>query len=255
MSSQVLSAQVTARPNLEAWIRFLRAHSATTRALSARLEAEHGLTLNDYDVLVQLYYAPDQRMRRIDLARTVLLTASGITRLNVYAGEAAGYLITDNVDQRLTSTGVIPSDMIPLVIQDRTFVPGPAQLAAQDPTWDSSRWGSPGNLAEGSLWFHHVYMPAENPSDPTGMSAFGRWFYGPYFWPPQNPTHGPIANPYFNPACDPNLILPDGSTQFCEPSTIPGTPNISAGMEQFNDTPVVNGTAYPTTTVDPATAV
>ena len=81
MSSQVLSAQVTASPDLEAWIRFLRAHSATTRALSARLEAEHGLTLNDYDVLVQLYYAPDQRMRRIDLARTVLLTASGITRL------------------------------------------------------------------------------------------------------------------------------------------------------------------------------
>jgi hypothetical protein len=81
LSSQVLSAQVTARPDLEAWIRFLRAHSATTRALSARLEAEHGLTLNDYDVLVQLYYAPDHRMRRIDLARTVLLTASGITRL------------------------------------------------------------------------------------------------------------------------------------------------------------------------------
>lgn len=81
MSSQVLSAQVTASPDLEAWIRFLRAHSATTRVLSARLEAEHGLTLNDYDVLVQLYYAPDQRMRRIDLARTVLLTASGITRL------------------------------------------------------------------------------------------------------------------------------------------------------------------------------
>src|SRR2546428_13610720 len=81
LSSQVLSAQVTASPDLEAWIRFLRAHSATTRALSARLEAEHGLTLNDYDVLVQLYYAPDQRMRPLDLARTGLLTASGITRL------------------------------------------------------------------------------------------------------------------------------------------------------------------------------
>jgi len=70
-----------AKPDLEAWIRFLRAHAATTRALSARLEAEHGLTLNDYDVLVQLYYAPGHRLRRIDLARTVLLTASGITRL------------------------------------------------------------------------------------------------------------------------------------------------------------------------------
>jgi DNA-binding MarR family transcriptional regulator len=72
---------VTTRPDLEAWIRFLRAHSATTRALSARLEADHGLTLNDFDVLVQLYYAPERRMRRVDIARTVLLTASGITRL------------------------------------------------------------------------------------------------------------------------------------------------------------------------------
>ena len=52
-----------------------------TRELSARLEGAHGLTLNDYDVLVQLYYAPERSLRRVDLARTVLLTASGITRL------------------------------------------------------------------------------------------------------------------------------------------------------------------------------
>ena len=81
MTSQVLSAQVTSASELEPWIRFLRAHAAITRQLSARLEAEHGLTLSDFDVLVQLYYAPEQALRRVDLARTVLLTASGITRL------------------------------------------------------------------------------------------------------------------------------------------------------------------------------
>lgn len=64
-----------------AWIRFLRAHAAITRQLSARLEAEHGLTLNDYEVLLQLYFAPERSMRRVDIARAVLLTASGITRL------------------------------------------------------------------------------------------------------------------------------------------------------------------------------
>ena len=81
MSSQVLSTQeVPAIPD-GAWIRFLRAHAALTRELSARLEALHELTLSDFDVLVQLYYAEGQRMRRIDLARSVLLTASGITRL------------------------------------------------------------------------------------------------------------------------------------------------------------------------------
>ena len=81
MNSQVLSAQVVTEPELAAWIRFLRAHAAVTRELSSRLEAQHGLTLSDYDVLVQLYYAPDRQLRRVDLARTVLLTASGITRL------------------------------------------------------------------------------------------------------------------------------------------------------------------------------
>jgi DNA-binding MarR family transcriptional regulator len=45
------------------------------------LEADHGLTMNDYDVLVQLYFAPERAMRRVDIARAVLLTASGITRL------------------------------------------------------------------------------------------------------------------------------------------------------------------------------
>jgi DNA-binding MarR family transcriptional regulator len=68
-------------PTVETWVRFLRAHAAITRQLSARLEAEHGLTLNDYDVLVQLYFAEGHRLRRVDLARSVLLTASGITRL------------------------------------------------------------------------------------------------------------------------------------------------------------------------------
>ena len=66
---------------MTAWVRFLRAHAALTRELSARLEADHGLTMSDFDVLIQLYLAPDHAMRRVDIARQVLLTASGITRL------------------------------------------------------------------------------------------------------------------------------------------------------------------------------
>jgi FtsP/CotA-like multicopper oxidase with cupredoxin domain len=183
--------------------------------------------------------------------------AWGITRLNVYAGEAAGYLITDETEQALIDSGRIPgpADTIPLIVQDRTFVPqGDAdtrtgQLYEQDPTWDESRWGSYGNL-----WYHHVYMPAQNPGDPSGMSAFGRWMYGPWFWPPAgNVPHPPIANPYYDPAC--RLDDPDTwqyqTDPFCEPALIPGTPNISVGMEQFNDTPIVNGTAYPVLNVEP----
>jgi FtsP/CotA-like multicopper oxidase with cupredoxin domain len=176
----------------------------------------------------------------------------GITRLNVYAGEAAGYLITDETEQQLFGgTGLYPElgTGIPLIVQDRTFVPDADQLALQDPTWDTARWGT-----KGSFWYHHVYMPAQNPGDPGGMSAYGRWMYGPWFWPPATGTKfGPIPNPYYDATCD----LDNSATwtypvePFCEPELIPGTPNISAGMEQFNDTPLVNGVAYPTVTLEP----
>jgi DNA-binding MarR family transcriptional regulator len=64
-----------------AFVGLIRAYSATTRRLSEDLEGDHGLTLSDYEVLLHLAHAPDRRMRRIDLARSVLLTPSGITRL------------------------------------------------------------------------------------------------------------------------------------------------------------------------------
>jgi DNA-binding MarR family transcriptional regulator len=95
--------QVTGDPLLGPWTRLLRAHAALTRELSARLEAEHGLTLSDFDVLVQLYYAPDHALRRVDIARQVLLTASGITRL-LDRLERAGFVTKRNceTDARVT---------------------------------------------------------------------------------------------------------------------------------------------------------
>lgn len=175
----------------------------------------------------------------------------GITRLNVYAGEAAGYTITDDTEKKLVSNGALPGadDTLPLIVQDRTFTPDDAQLKLQDPTWDTARWGT-----KGSFWYHHVYMPAQNPGDPSGMSAYGRWMYGAWFWPPASGTkYGPIPNPYYDPGC--KLDAPDTwqyqTDPFCEPEQIPGTPNISAGMEQFNDTPIVNGVAYPKLTLQP----
>jgi DNA-binding MarR family transcriptional regulator len=75
----------------EAWKGFVRSHSAITRQMDADLIASHGLTLSDYEVLLRLSQAPDQRMRRVDLAEGVLLTQSGITRL--LAGlEKAGWV-------------------------------------------------------------------------------------------------------------------------------------------------------------------
>lgn len=98
------------RPDLAAWIRFLRAHAAVTRELSARLEGQHGLTLSDYDVLVQLYYAPGQRLRRIDIARLVLLSPSGITRL-LDGLERAGWVekVRCESDNRVVYAALTPA--------------------------------------------------------------------------------------------------------------------------------------------------
>jgi DNA-binding MarR family transcriptional regulator len=66
---------------VQTFISLLRAHATVTRALSGELVSAHGLTINDYEVLLRLMRAPDRMMRRVDLAQQVLLTPSGITRL------------------------------------------------------------------------------------------------------------------------------------------------------------------------------
>jgi MarR family transcriptional regulator, 2-MHQ and catechol-resistance regulon repressor len=70
-----------ASPSVIAVGRLIGAHAALTRQLSAELVAEHGLTLNEFEVLVLLGRAPEGAMRRVDLAHEVRLTASGGTRL------------------------------------------------------------------------------------------------------------------------------------------------------------------------------
>jgi DNA-binding MarR family transcriptional regulator len=66
---------------VQAFIHFVRAHASVVRGLDRELVADHGLTINDYEVLIRLSRAPDRMMRRVDLAQQVLLTPSGITRL------------------------------------------------------------------------------------------------------------------------------------------------------------------------------
>ena len=169
----------------------------------------------------------------------------GITRLNVYAGEAAGYLIWDPVEEDMISgtnvTGVNPNGQkvlpdlggiyhfgIPLIIQDKGFVS--STTLTTDPTWTSVVPAGAGQ--PGDLWLPHVYMPNQDPNNNTGANMMGRWDYGPWFWPPvTNVANGPIT-------------LPTGIQ-------IPGIPNPTIVPEAFMDTPVINGTAYPYVEVPP----
>src|SRR3954462_14974787 len=70
-----MSVSLQAPSRLESWVSFLRAHSAITRQLNVDLLNVHGLTLNDYEVLLLLSRAENRWMRRVDLAQSVVLTA------------------------------------------------------------------------------------------------------------------------------------------------------------------------------------
>ncbi|WP_431933315.1 hypothetical protein [Micromonospora sp. RP3T] len=160
----------------------------------------------------------------------------GITHLTPYSGQIAILILRDPVEQQMVIDGVIPASDIPLIFQDKTFVPPPAQLARQDPTWDTVNWGGQGNL-----WMPHVYMPNQNPYNAAGANPMGRWDYGPWFWPPfTGIEQGPVPNPYFDPVTRP-----------WEPPVQPGTPLPTITPEAFMDTPIINGCAYPTFQVEP----
>jgi DNA-binding MarR family transcriptional regulator len=77
MSAQISEESV----EVQAFVSFVRAHASVVRGLDRELVADHGLTINDYEVLLRLARAPERMMRRVDLAQQVLLTPSGITRL------------------------------------------------------------------------------------------------------------------------------------------------------------------------------
>ena len=201
--------------------------------------------------------------------------AYGLTRLNVYAGEAAGYLVYDPAEESALLTAGVPgtiatntaqtapdlAHLLPLVIQDKSFVPSASQLAATDPTWI---WGTgtpaPGLNGNGDLWFPHIYMPNQNPADLGGANAFGRWDYGAWFFPPQTALSaagpGPLGPntavtiPCTSAAFPGVLLQPIPANNFKDGCPI--TPNPSGTPESFMDTPLVNGKAYPVVHVAPA---
>ena len=80
-SSAPARADKLSERELRAWRGMLRTHATLTKALDAELEAEHGLPLSSYEVLLHLADAEDERMRMSDLAATVILSRSGLTRL------------------------------------------------------------------------------------------------------------------------------------------------------------------------------
>lgn len=177
--------------------------------------------------------------------------AVGITRLNVYAGMAAGYLIHDPVENDLidgtNNTGVNPGlakiipDQgggvykwgIPLIIQDKSFVPQDV-ATVQDTKWNAA-WGT-----YGDLWFPHIYEANQSLTDPSGMNQYGRWDFGPWVQPN-------ILAPVEEPAPVVKAALPLPGTDVDHPENY----LTSVVPESFMDVMMVNGTLYPYLTVEP----
>jgi DNA-binding MarR family transcriptional regulator len=63
------------------WVCLLRGHATVRRTVATQLRSAHGLTVNDYEALLLLSRAGPKGMRRVDLAESLQLTASGVTRL------------------------------------------------------------------------------------------------------------------------------------------------------------------------------
>jgi DNA-binding MarR family transcriptional regulator len=66
---------------LAAWRGMLRAHAELVRELDSELAHEHDMPLSSYEVLLYLNDSGEGRMRMSDLADSVLLSRSGLTRL------------------------------------------------------------------------------------------------------------------------------------------------------------------------------
>jgi FtsP/CotA-like multicopper oxidase with cupredoxin domain len=151
--------------------------------------------MNDPGDGAMTYYFPNNQSARLEWYHD---HSYGLTRLNVYAGMAAPYVLKDpGQDTMLNTVAGFPTDTIHLVLQDKTFVPDDIKL--QDGRWnakvvpDPLHPGKTKNVAlpgaplwgdAGDMWYPHVYEVNQDPSNGVdGTNPVGRWDWGPYFWP------------------------------------------------------------------------
>ena len=65
---------------MDVWRDFLASYNRVISALERETQEQDGLPLNWFDVLINLSEAPGGRLRMQDLAESVILTRSGLTR-------------------------------------------------------------------------------------------------------------------------------------------------------------------------------
>jgi DNA-binding MarR family transcriptional regulator len=74
-------APVLSDEEMDAWHGFLHTHAALVRQLDVEMQAAHGLSLTQYEVLLLLARTEGGSRRMSDLAEGALLSLSGLSRL------------------------------------------------------------------------------------------------------------------------------------------------------------------------------
>lgn len=136
--------QAQASASLDFCLRMTRAHASLTRRLDNALSAVHGLSFADFQILYYLDRAPGGRLRRIDLAERLGVTASGVTR-SLLPLEKLG-LVTRQPDPRDARVGYAT-----LSAAGRQLLKY-ALVSLQPITLEATHSVSAGRLAELSAW-------------------------------------------------------------------------------------------------------
>jgi DNA-binding MarR family transcriptional regulator len=121
-------------------LRLSRAAATLTRRFDAALGNHHGISYADYQLLKHLVRAPGSRLRRVDLAERLGLTASGVTR-SLLPLEKIGLVArqSDPRDARVGYASITPAGselvanadtIVELVSGEVTAAIAPGQLEA-----------------------------------------------------------------------------------------------------------------------------
>lgn len=112
MNAQARAIPAESSPALEFCFRLNLAYAALTRRLDISLGTYHGLSFADFMLLASLARAPGERLRRVDLAEKLGLTASGVTRALIPL-EKIGLVKrqSDNRDARVGYAAITPAGL------------------------------------------------------------------------------------------------------------------------------------------------
>lgn len=124
-SSPAIQAPAAPSPSLDFCLRLARAYAMLTRRLDNTLSNLHGLSFGDFMVLYHLDRAAGARLRRVDLAERLGLTASGVTRtllplekLGLVAREPdprdarVGYAVLTKAGQKLLANALVSAEQV-----------------------------------------------------------------------------------------------------------------------------------------------